>query len=1080
MPQIVNYMKSYLKINSVKSILSVLILLISYSTDNKAYSDFVHLDCLSLDDGLSHNLVHCITQDRFGFMWFGTQYGLNKFDGYKFTTFLNNPGNYSSISSNLILATFVDQNQNLWIGTSSGLNLYNYDLENFKVFDIPNQTPNNNAGNEITAIFQCQSSNLFVGTKSNGLYIFDIKEKSFHPINIQGIENNFITAICNGDNEYIWLGTSKGLIHYNLENGNSNKYVQDLKNPKGIHGLNIHSLYLDKSKLWIGHENGIDCLEIETENLDNINTSTINFKHFKLPAIETSENEQKTVSTIYKDEDGTLWIGTHGSGIYFFSKKTSQFKHYRPCKCLKDTGGLSSTWINKIFQNKNGTIWVGTNEGLGRFTFNKKLFKKYEYDKNNKNSLCQGEVKALAQDENGNIWIGTWGNGICQLDLKTGNFSHIITNKYNKNGLVSNFISEIYKDSSGNIWIGSDNPIGLYKHDPNLNSIIHHPWNFENTQDFIPHPISSIIDQNNSIYWIGTSGGGLIRYDSHQNKFSVFKNNKNNPSSLCNDHIYTIIQDNPNTLLITTANGLCRFEIDTGIFQTIPIKPEEHLKSKTIAFSILKIKNNFYWLGTNKGLYKVESNNKNYSISPVITEKDGLRGNAIYGILQNNQDQLWLLTNKGLSVYYSNSNQIRNFTTEDGCVKFTKKLTHGSNAQLKTDTGYMFFGGVNGLTYYELEDIKSENIFIPPVLITDFLVNNKSITPSNSSILKQSISRTTELSLPSDFGNFSINFSILDYTSPSQNQYAYMLKGWDQEWIYSGTQHSAHYAAIPPGNYIFVAKGANHEGLWNNEGVELEINIYPLFWETWWFRSLGVLLVISLFLIVHFYQLLKVKKEKIIQENVTRKVIDSQELERKRIASELHDSLGQNLQVINSEITQLKVSPKEGNEKDLNQLSNLVKDSIKEVREIAYDLHPHQLEQLGLQKAIESAIKKIAYISDIDFNISISKIDKYFNEQTSIHFFRIVQEAVYNIYKHAETKNASVEIFRRKNQINVNITDDGIGFEKTRLFKDGEPIQKGLGFSNMHERAKLINGQLNIYSEINKGTTVKIKILINL
>ena len=188
--------------------------------------------------------------------------------------------------------------------------------------------------------------------------------------------------------------------------------------------------------------------------------------------------------------------------------------------------------------------------------------------------------------------------------------------------------------------------------------------------------------------------------------------------------------------------------------------------------------------------------------------------------------------------------------------------------------------------------------------------------------------------------------------------------------------------------------------------------------------------------------------------------------------------MGQNLQVINSELTQIKVLPKKNAEKNLTELSYLVKDSIKEVREIAYDLHPHQLEQLGLQKAIESAIKKIAYISNINFNMSISKIDKYFNEQDSIHFFRIVQEAVYNIYKHSNATNAVIDIHKKSNQIFVDINDDGKGFDKELQFQNGKPVQEGLGLSNMYERAKLVNGTLSIDSNINEGTTVKITIPI--
>lgn len=330
------------------------------------------------------------------------------------------------------------------------------------------------------------------------------------------------------------------------------------------------------------------------------------------------------------------------------------------------------------------------------------------------------------------------------------------------------------------------------------------------------------------------------------------------------------------------------------------------------------------------------------------------------------------------------------------------------------------------------------------------------------------------LTIPAGYRNLMIEFAALDFASPQENHYAYRLEGFDPDWIHCGNQHYASYASVPAGQYTFRVKGANHEGVWNLEGTSLPVEIVPPLWGRRWFLLLVIFLGMTLFALVYIFRVSTLKRSQRAQERFSKQLIESQEEERKRIASELHDSLGQNLLIINNELMQQQYQPGEAGG-DFSQLSTMVREAISEVREISYNLHPHQIERLGLRKAIESAVKKIDHASQTSFSARIDEIDDLFPEGSRIHFFRIVQEALTNVYKHARATRAMVEIRRLKDHLLTEISDDGSGFNPADLDKNRRE-NASLGIANMRERALLLNGQFQIHSRPGRGTVIRVKI----
>jgi signal transduction histidine kinase len=304
------------------------------------------------------------------------------------------------------------------------------------------------------------------------------------------------------------------------------------------------------------------------------------------------------------------------------------------------------------------------------------------------------------------------------------------------------------------------------------------------------------------------------------------------------------------------------------------------------------------------------------------------------------------------------------------------------------------------------------------------------------------------------------------------------MEDFHEDWIYTDSKNrAAHFTNLDPGTYTFRVKGSNNDGLWNEEGTSIKIHITPPYWQTWWFRGLLIVLVVCIGLVAHYTRIQRLKRLQKAREEFSAKLIESQEMERKRIASGLHDSLGQNLLIVNNEIQQYLMQPDPANV-ELEHIAAIVKDSIREVREISYNLHPHQLERLGLTKAIESSIQKISHSSGLNFEVVIDDIDRLLHEKNEIHFFRIVQEILNNIIKHSEAQKAQISIKKNRDRLEASVKDFGKGFSIKELHGK-KPQQIGLGLSDISERTRLLRGSFSLHSEPGKGTQVDILIPIS-
>jgi signal transduction histidine kinase len=518
--------------------------------------------------------------------------------------------------------------------------------------------------------------------------------------------------------------------------------------------------------------------------------------------------------------------------------------------------------------------------------------------------------------------------------------------------------------------------------------------------------------------WIGTYGGGLNKFDTVSGTFTHYRNTVGDHHSLSHDVITDIFFDRAGEMWVATFGG---------------------------------------------GLNRYDAGQDNFVH---YHEKDGLASNIVAGLLEDDQKRLWVSTSKGISKFDRVTQRFRNYDFRDG-------LQNGEfnpGAKLYYHDGSFFFGGTHGVNLFYPKNVR-DNPHKPEIALTSFKIFEK---PAQ---LDGDVSHLNSLLLDYKDKFFSFEFAALEFTMPEANQYAYKLENFDDSWLYSGNRNYASYTNIDPGDYVLRVVGSNNDGLWNESGVSVNIRIRPPFWLTWWFRIVFVTACGMILFYSYHRRVSSLKKDKLAQEAYSRQLIEIQEQERKRIASELHDSIGQDLLIITNGIQHsLGMLPDDSKVTDeLNQLSEVALSSIDEVREISSNLHPHQLDRLGLKMAIKAMVDKIANASGLKISVDVDPVDDLFDKNQDINVYRIIQEALNNIVKHARAKNVQISVTKLAKMVMLRIKDDGIGFDTNARINRAS----GFGLTSMAERTKILHGTIEFISTAGDGAEIRIEIPVD-
>jgi signal transduction histidine kinase/ligand-binding sensor domain-containing protein/DNA-binding response OmpR family regulator len=803
----------------------------------------------SLKPGISHQTVQKILMDQKGFMWFGTQDGLNKFDGSNFVIYENIPGDTCSLSNNTITALYEDKNGTIWIGTTNGLSLYNREKDNFSNIKLPNVDKTT-----VQAICADPFGNIWLGTNDYGLVQFNPQKNSFKFYNPNDSDNitissYYVSDIVIDNQQNIWVGTSNGLDLLD----NKGKILYHFKHSTDNNSLsnnNVNTLFWDKDEtLWIGTNGG---------GLDKLTVSNGKyfFQHYRQGSNSKGLSNNNILS-VCQDKKGNLWIGPENGGLNCFDPTTETFTIYHTED--GNPNSISGNSIKALYCDRNNTVWIGTYlRGCNYIDEKSEKFELYQRNFASKNALPHNSVTGFAEAANGNIWIATDGGGVAEFDLRSRKINRII-NQSPDMSWSNSYVQTILYDKNENLWVGSWNG-GIDRFDKSGAKIRN--YRIEGIQKIGDNKVKYLYQDKQENIWAGTHGSGLFIYDTKVDGFVQVNDRLGSNNSPAIAYVTTIQQDSHDNIWIGTLYGLFLMKRNsTNGFDFTKFSEgnaPNSLNSSRITVIFEDSRRNL-WLGTlDNGLNLL--NKKDNSFTHFL-KQDGLSGNSIKGILEDNAGNLWISTTKGISKFNPQSKRFRNYTKEDGLCSDQFQ----TNSCLKTKNGEFFFGGINGFNAFIPEQVKENNL-IPPVYLTDFKLFNKSAQiGAKDSPLKKHIGETGKITLAYYQNSFTIDFVAINYTHSSQNQYAYILEGLENEWNNAGHTSTATYSYLKPGTYLFKVKGSNNDGAWNNSPTTLEIIILPPFWKTVWAYMLYSLALLSLLLLLIKSYTTRVKQQQQLQ-----------------------------------------------------------------------------------------------------------------------------------------------------------------------------------------------------------------------
>ncbi len=1024
---------------------------------------------ISTEQGLSQGTVTAILQDRQGFMWFGTEGGLNKYDGYKFTVYKHDPDNSQTLSHIVIGAIFEDRDGELWIGTNRGLDrldrsrgTFSHNQQVLSVSDDP-------GGILVSVINQDRSGKLWVGTEGGGLLSLDLtadqfvvyKHSSDDP---KTISDNTIHSIYENRDGLLWIGTDRGLDRLDPITGT---FVKDLTEFHAIQDVPVYAINEDgQGALWVGTEQGLF-------QWDQANNQFIEYVHDPNKADSISND---SIRCIFKDSQNRLWIGSR-SGLDLYDKTQKRFFHY--IHNPNDPQSMISDSIRTVFEDRSGVIWIGTSSGgISKYAPATQKFGLYTYTPGLSNSLSDNNIWSIYEDHNGVLWIGTFSAGLNKLDRDSGTVKVFQNNPENPSSLSNDDIRSILEDRNGNLWIGTEYG-GLNRFDPQTETFFHYRHNPDDPDSLSSDRVFAIYEDRLSELWIGTQEGGLNKLDQDTESFIKFQHDPSDPFSLSNNDVRAIYEDRTGILWIGTFGGINLYDNQANSFTTFQHEPDNPLSlSSDFVASIYEDSEGTIWIGTfGGGLNRFDRTTKSFTH---FTDQDGLPDNTVYGILEGSDETLWLSTNKGLSKFNPHQESFRNYDISDGL----QGNQFNPGAFYRSRNGELFFGGTQGLNTFVTGQV-IDNPVPPPVVITAFSVFNQTVQTDLAN------NKSIELSYQDSFISF--DFAALDYNAPEKNRYAYKLDGVDKDWVVVDTRRYASYTHLPGGNYIFHVMGSNNDGIWNETGTQVQITIIPPFWGTWWFQ--GILLVVLVGGAFGGYRLrvrsLEARSrelESLVRQR-TAELMQAQETlrqrelekaiseERSRLSRELHDSVTQSLHgsTLLAEAGQRLASSGDVERARgyLIRIGDMTQQALKEMRLLVYELRPLALREIGLVRALQQRLDTVERRAGVDAHLNIEQ-EIELPSTIEEEFFRIASEALNNAMKHATPTSVTVSLNINEDRdvpfVELVVIDDGKGFDPDKKDKGG------LGLLTMKERITKLGGELTIHSTPGKGTQVKARV----
>ncbi len=964
-------------------------------------------DVWTTANGLPQNTVTGVVQTPDGYLWVSTFDGLARFDGVRFTIF--DKGNTKGIVNNRFARLFVGRDGVVYAYTED------YVVTVYRDGKFVSYTNFATAGEPIGAIASDAQGTTIVET-AKGYY------------SLQG--DKFVITPekreANVRETYLSRSGAKWVIEQNRttrqKDGQVTTYPLTLTAEELSPGIKLVAYEDTRGALWLRRRTP----DLELWRLEGGKVSVFTKK--EIPAL----NE------LYPDH---FWEDANGRTFFLFSgtniPKPNQLVYFNGDHItsyqFKEAVGAISSLIDR-----EGNVWLATSSGLRR------LRRKLITTLSVKDGLNHNEIYPLLQTTSGVILIGTVQGANQYSDGKITNVPVTYTTK------TPLYMRGLWEDEQARLWLGyqGEGGFGRLEAPSSLKRI---------GKSDLPNGATDFASDREGNVWIAT-GEGLLKYKDDQEvaRYNV-------KDGLRSDNIITLHFDRGGSLWLGTFDGLSLFKDGKFInYADQPNSPQGFVRA------IYEDADGVLWFGTyGDGLVRLKDGKFfNYRV------EHGLFNNGVFAILEDKRGNFWMSSNRG--IHRVSKQELTDFA--DGKIPKLNSVSYDEKdgmlnaecnggrlpAAIKTKDGKFWFPTMGGVAIVD-PDAEVVNSKPPPVVIENISIDRKPFDLRAS---------PTEVVLQPGQSNIAIEYTGLSLIKSDQIKFKYKLEGLESDWVEAGTRRTVDYSYLPAGSYTFRLIAANANGVWNSQGAMLKIVVRPFFYQTWWFISL---LALALATFVSWVYYTRVSRLRAIAEAKTlfsRQLIESQESERKRIASELHDGLGQSLVIIKNRamLGLNKGDDKERVVRELGSISESASQALDEVREITNNLRPQLLDRLGLTKAIQSMLKKLAGVIDIDSQMD--SIDGLFSDYEEISIYRIVQESVNNIIKHSSASNASVEIKRSLKDVSITIRDNGKGFDSTNV--DSE--RRTLGLVGLKERTQLLKGEIAIDSQPGEGTTIRVLI----
>lgn len=1067
----------------MKNIYYIVILFFVVHHSNGQQKDYNFIN-FSSKNGLASNTINAILKDKYGFMWFGTEDGLNRFDGLNFTVYRHKDNDSTSIGRGAVMAMVEDKEGNLWVGTSITLSVYNRSLNNFTNYDFTQI-------GWIRSLCADHNGNIWVGTYT-GLFYFDTKTKKIKtykadPTNDKKLNSDLILCVFEDSKSNIWIGTKVGLHLFNSKDGSFRRFLHKNENPNSISDNAVRTLAEDKNgNLWIGTAEG---------GLNMLNPTNETFSYFKNSKSDENTLSSNNVFKILFDNTGKLWVGTE-DGLNIFDPKNGKIKKIKSSTSSKYSGigSFIGHSVRDIYLDKSGIYWISTLQGgVNKYDSNLAFFNHKQFNPSDANGLSAGSITSFAERPSGEIYIGTDGGGLNIFNKKTGFIKRFVLN--GPNGMVKAILT--LERSGNDLWVGTYSD-GLYA----INMFTHAVKHFEISKsetDRSNIPIICLKADSEGNIWIGSNGNGIYMYNLKMGNMLHFDKilpQKATRNLLLNGYITAIEKDKQGKLWFgSNGSGIAIYDPKQKIFEIL-----NHSNSKLPLDRVLSVfcnKLGQIWVGVfGGGLCLYNTKNKEFS---QYSENHLLSNDVIYKILEDELGKLWVSTNKGISTFDPSKSIFKNYTYHNGI----QQSTFNMGAGLRTTTGEMYFGGLEGFNYFNPKSLY-QNKNIPQLVITDLKINNKSANPIENSEITDHISVAKEIIL-SYKQNFSLDFVALNYTAPHESQYSYMLEGFDKDWNNVGSVTTAVYTNLDPGKYTFRLKANSEDGSWHTPEKTIDIVVHPPFWRTYYAYFIYFSLLMTTLWAIRRRGIQKLRNEFALEQErlEVRHLIEKERTEAERkmeleqlkikfltnLSHELKTPLTLVLNPIESLLFQEKSTEKLNTlnliNRNAKRLLNLVNQLLdfRKIEDNELKLNPTEGDLIAVAKEIFDSCKYISERKNIhlDFESPITEYNTVFDKDK---VERILINLLSNAIKFTnENGNVYFQIeANNDNGIKLLIGDTGIGipndkkekiFERFFQINDNSNILNqgsGIGLSITQEFVKLHGGTIKVESEEGVGS----------